>query len=143
MATRLPCTGHSHLYDAILWPDDNTTASPAAIAQAAALCSRCPAPCEQKITTDSKPRPLVLLDYDWMPPAHDGVPDPTPRRDRQPTTQRSRDHARPEERVTVWAQMAAQRAAQGESLPDIADWLCVTQDTAQRLLDLRQRGAAA
>jgi DNA-binding NarL/FixJ family response regulator len=145
---RLPCTGRPELFDAVLWPEDDTPAPPAAVAEAAALCARCPARCDQAVTATTQPRPVTLLADDWLPPASEGVPTPEVptfggRRHRQPAIATGRDYVRPHQRETAWARMAAELADAGRTVPDIAAQLCVSEDTVRALLARQQHGAAA
>lgn len=139
----LPCLGNEALYDTALFDDSPTTVRTQAVHQAAALCRTCPAPCEQKVTVDSTPRELVLLEPDWMPPAREGRPEPEirvpRRRRRQPVFETGRAYVRPAQRVPVWAAMAAEQAQQGHGLADIAADLCVTEGTAARLVEIGQQ----
>jgi hypothetical protein len=143
----LPCIGNADLYDA-LFDDVPEGQRQAAQAKAAALCGRCPSPCPQKVTPDAQARTLQLLPTGWMPAATEGRPEPeTPafgkRRTRQdPLYGIGFDYIRPNKRVQTWARMAAERAAQGCRLSDIALDLCVTEDTAQRLIDMASQKAA-
>uniref|UniRef100_UPI000518D1C8 hypothetical protein n=1 Tax=Streptomyces capuensis TaxID=1464056 RepID=UPI000518D1C8 len=78
--TDVPCTGRSDLYDLVLFDDDaSATERTQAVHQAAALCTTCPAPCDQKVTVDTTPVELVLLEPGWMPPAREGKPEPEPK----------------------------------------------------------------
>lgn len=123
----LPCTGHTGLYDLVLFDEDaEPAARTQALHRAAALCAGCPAPCEQKVTADSGPRELVLLADDWMPPAREGRTKPKT----------------PPKRVAIWARMATEYADQGVPLAQIAERLCVTEATAAALLQQARRAAA-
>jgi hypothetical protein len=144
--TALPCTNRAKLFDAVLWPEDDAPAPPAAVAEAAALCARCPARCDQAVTAATQPRSVTLLAHDWLPPAREGRPEPEVRkfgRRQQPAIATGLDYVRPHQRETVWARMAAALAGAGRSVPDIAVELCVTEDTVRALLARQQQGAAA
>lgn len=137
----LPCLGNEAIYDTALYDTATPTDRQQAIHRAAALCAGCPAQCGDMVTTATAPRELVLLNLDWMPPAREGRPDPTPAprpvgRRRSPAPPVGREYVKPERRVTVWASMAARQAATGMPLAAIADSLCVTEDTAARLLEI-------
>jgi DNA-binding NarL/FixJ family response regulator len=43
-------------------------------------------------------------------------------------------YVRPERRVTVWRHMAADLAAEGSTIPMIAEALCVSEETVNALL---------
>jgi hypothetical protein len=136
-----PCVGNAVLYDTALFGDATPTDRQQAIHRAAALCATCPAQCDAMVTTATAPRELVLLDLDWMPPAQEGRPDPTPAprpvgRRRNPVPPVGREYVKPDRRVSVWATMAARQAAFGMPLAAIAESLCVTEDTAVRLLEI-------
>ena len=143
----LPCTGRGDLYDLVLFDDE----APAddrvqAVHQAAALCATCPRPCDQKVTADTTPVELVLLEPDWMPPAREGKAEAKPKAHgwRVPNRQRpqiGRDYVPPDKRIQAWARMAASRADLGHSLADIATDLCVSVETAAELIQLGQQQA--
>lgn len=50
------------------------------------------------------------------------------------TPWRSTDYIEPADRPEAWARMAAELAAEGRTLPQIADALCVDEPTAEALL---------
>jgi hypothetical protein len=134
-----PCLGHADLYDIVLFDDAPTEQRQQAVHRAAALCATCPTPCEQKVTADSGPAELVLLEPDWMPAAREGRPEPEQRtfggRHRKsdgPAV--GREYVPTGRRASVWAAMAVERAALGHTLLDIATDLCVTEDTARQLI---------
>ncbi|MEV5261775.1 hypothetical protein AB0L02_27510 [Streptomyces anulatus] len=114
MLTQLPCAGRTTLYDAALYSDDvPPSLRVQAVRQAAALCATCPSPCAQKVTAEtSRTTAAPALDCN--------------------------DIRRPEERVTAWAHMAAERAATGQSLADIAVDLWVDEATAAALIKQAQ-----
>ncbi|MGW7630480.1 hypothetical protein ACWGKO_16315 [Streptomyces griseoincarnatus] len=142
-----PCTSHPRLYDLALFDDVPDTDRQQAIHQAAALCATCPSRCDQPITTDSRPAELVLLDPDWLPPQREGKPEPEPQIQarRRCTSRTDGDYVPTGQRVTVWAEMCADQAAEGRSVADIAADLCVSEDTAVRLIAVarKARGWAA
>ncbi|MEU1919317.1 hypothetical protein ABZ742_03990 [Streptomyces albogriseolus] len=144
-----PCVGNAALYDAVLFDADNTspTERTQAVHRAAALCRTCLSPCEQKVTVDSRPAELVLLDPDWLPPQREGTPEPEPRVQtrRRRTSRTDGDYVPTSQRVTVWAEMCADQAAAGRSITDIAADLCVSEDTVVRLIAVarKARGWAA
>ena len=136
-----PCLGHADLYDIALFDDAPAQQRQQAVHRAAALCATCPNPCEQKVTTDSAPVELVLLEPDWMPPQREGRPDLQPRaagrkRTRQPDTVVDQDYVPASRRVAAWASMAADRAALSHPVADIAADLCVSEDTARQLITI-------
>lgn len=147
----LPCVGNAALYDLVLFEDGDSAERQQAVHRAAALCASCPAPCDQKVTADSGPAELVLLESDWMPPQREGKPDPEPRmpvrrkRTKQPDIQVGADYVPTNRRVAVWAELCADRATLGHSVTDIALDLYVSEDTAAQLLILgrKARGWAA
>jgi hypothetical protein len=143
----LPCVGHAGLYDTVLFDDAPSPQREQALHRAAALCGTCPAQCDQVVTIDTGRHELVLLDPDWMPPAREGKPDPEPRvvRKRVKTNLSAigKDYIRPDQRIAAWARMAAEYVAVGRSLTDIAEELCVTEETVVRLIALGQQGRAA
>lgn len=150
--TALPCVGNADLYDLVLFDDEApATERTQAVHRAAALCAGCPRPCEQKVTTDSGPTELVLLEPNWMPPQREGKPDPEPKavggrkRTKEPDIQVGADYVATNRRVAVWAEMCADRADLGHSVADIAADLCVSEDTVTRLIAVAQkaRGWAA
>lgn len=143
-----PCVGNAALYDTALFDDATPTDRQQAIHRAAALCASCPIQCDQMVTTTTAPRELVLLDLDWMPPAQEGRPDPTPapqtvRRRRAAVPSVGREYVKPDQRIAVWARMAAERAATGMPLTLIADELCVSVEVVGRLLETRRGTVAA
>ncbi|MFD3741616.1 hypothetical protein [Streptomyces sp. NPDC058629] len=114
MPDTLPCAGQTTLYDAALYSDDVPPALRArAVRQAAALCATCPSPCDQQVTASTS--------HAMAPAALDGG-----------------CIRRPEERVSAWAHMAAERAAAGQSLADIAVDLWVDEATAAALIKQAQ-----
>ncbi|MFI9244205.1 hypothetical protein ACIGXF_16810 [Streptomyces sp. NPDC053086] len=134
-----PCLGHADLYDIVLFDDAPTAQRQQAVHRAAALCATCPSQCGQKVTVDSSPVELVLLEADWMPAAREGRPEPEPRtvpvrRRKQDGPAVGQDYVPTGRRVPAWAVMAAELAASGHSLTDIAADLCVTEDTARQLI---------
>ena len=134
-----PCLGHADLYDIVLFGDAPTEQRQQAVHRAAALCATCPSQCDQKVTADSGPVELVLLEPDWMPAAREGRPEPEPRtfggRRRKPDGPAvGQDYVPTDRRISAWAAMAAERAASGRSVPDIATDLCVSEDTARQLI---------
>lgn len=144
--TVLPCFGNQAVYDA-LFDDVPAAQRQAAQAEAASLCGRCPSPCADKVTAAAAPRVLELLPTGWMPPATEGRPEPEiptvgKRRARDTAPGIGCDYVPTDKRVQAWARMAGERAAQGWQLADIALELCVTEDTAQRLLNLTRARAA-
>ena len=139
-----PCTGRADLYDIVLFDDAPATERTQAVHQAAALCATCTAPCDQKVTVSTTPVELVLLEPGWMPPTHEGRPEQKPkaggwRVPNRQTISLGRDYVRPNQRVAVWARMAAERAAMGHKLGDIAVELCVSEDTAAELIRINQQ----
>ncbi|HEX5567475.1 MAG TPA: hypothetical protein VFY14_11220 [Streptomyces sp.] len=151
--TALPCVGHAALYDLVLFEEDAPAAQrDQAVHRAAALCAGCPAPCDQKVTADSGPRELVLLEPGWMPPAREGRPEPKPAPRRTWSADRraaaamtvGRDYVPVPQRADAWARMAAEYAAAGMPLVGIAERLCVTEQTAADLIaHAQQQGMAA
>ena len=143
----VPCLGHADLYDAVLFDEGPSAHREQALHRAAALCGTCPAQCDQMVTIDTSRRELVLLDPDWMPPAREGKPEPEPQvvRKRAKTNLPpiGRDYIRPDQRIAAWARMAAERIAAGRSHADIAEDLCVTEETVGLLIALAQQGRAA
>lgn len=142
----LPCIGNSQLYDIVLFEEAPSDQRTQAVHRAAGLCAGCPSPCEQKVTVDTTPRELVLLDPDWLPPSREGVLEPeVPKfgkgRTRQPELQIGQDYVRPAQRVNAWARMAAERANIGHRVADIAIDLCVDEATATALIALGQQQA--
>ncbi|MTE20252.1 hypothetical protein F0L17_14265 [Streptomyces sp. TRM43335] len=146
--TALPCVGRSALYDLALFEEDaDPRQRQQAVHRAAALCAGCPAPCPEKVTADSGPRELVLLEPDWMPPAREGQPEPkpTPRRkwsaDRRKAAAMTvgRDYVPTDRRADAWARAAAEHAAAGMPLAQIAERLCVTEQTAADLITHAQQ----
>ena len=136
----LPCLGHQDVYDA-LFEDENPERRMAAHRRAVALCSRCPAPCDQKVTDTSGPRRVELLPNGWMPPAREGRPSPVvpegpSKSPRTAVPAIRRSYIPPGRRVQHWARWAGELAAAGVPLAGIADHLCVTEDTAQELLEM-------
>ncbi|MEU9444607.1 hypothetical protein AB0D42_27750 [Streptomyces sp. NPDC048304] len=134
-----PCLGHADLYDIVLFDDAPSEQRQQAVHRAAALCATCPAQCGDKVTADSQPLELVLLDPEWMPPATEGRPEPEPvkaggRRRKQDGPEVGQDYVPAGRRVSAWAVMAAERASLGHCLSDIAAGLCVTEDTARQLI---------
>jgi hypothetical protein len=134
------------VYDA-LFDDVPEAQRTTAQATAAALCGKCPNPCGDKVTADTGARHLELLPIGWMPPSSEGIPEPeqpafgkTRRRQHDPGI--GQDYVPTDKRVKAWARMAAERAAQGWTLADIALDLCVSEDTAQRLLAITHQLAA-
>ena len=141
--TALPCVGRSALFDLVLFNDEAPADERAAArAEAAGLCARCPSPCPEKVTADTAPRHLVLLDDDWMPPAAEGKPEPQVPAARTWSADRragaavtvGHGYVRPHQRPAAWARMAADLAARGRTLAEIAASLCVSEDTAAALL---------
>lgn len=150
--TTLPCAGNAALYDLVLFEEDaDPRQRQQAVHRAAALCAGCPAPCPEKVTADSSPRELVLLEPDWMPPAREGRPEPKPAPRRTWSADRraaaamtvGRDYVPAAKRVSAWARMAAEYAAAGMPLAQIADQLCVTEQTAADLITHAQQQAAS
>ncbi|HET6636700.1 MAG TPA: hypothetical protein VFH77_16915 [Streptomyces sp.] len=135
----LPCAGHPGLYDAVLFPDDGQTPDPAARAEAARLCAGCPTPCGEKVTADTGPAEVALLDEDWLPPATEGHAEPAApapkRRERRYVPPTGRDYVPTHRRLTAWQRMATEMAQAGRPLDEIALQLAVSADTAQRLID--------
>lgn len=119
--TSTPCISDPALYDRVLFDDATSEERAQARSEAAALCARCPSPCDARVTDATQPQPLVLL------------PAAPRRRPRVPKT--GRDYVRPQQRPAAWARMARALADEGRSLPDIAAGLCVSEATAQALLD--------
>lgn len=142
----LPCTTQPNVYDVLLDEESNTSAYKAARDTAIRLCSTCPTPCPQMVTLDSAP-PIVddFDDTEWIPTPAPVVllpVGPTRRRPEYfPPT--GRDYVRPERRPAAWARMAAELAAEGRSVPDIALALCVSEDTVTALLADSRTAAAA
>jgi hypothetical protein len=60
-----------------------------------------------------------------------------------PTTDRHAGYVPTGKRVRAWADMAVDLAAQGRSVAEIAAALCVSEDTAARLLGRDATGRAA
>lgn len=149
--TATPCVGNEAIYDTALFDDAPAADRTQAIHQAAALCAGCPSQCDQIVTADTGPRELVLLSRNWMPPRREGRPDPTPARlprpvigrHRSPAPSAGRARTKPDQRIAVWAAMAVERAAMGMPLAAIAADLCVSEDTAARLLDVGRGVVAA
>lgn len=148
----LPCTGRSALYDLVLFDDDAPADKrDAARTEAASLCARCPSPCPERVTADTAPRHLALLDDGWMPPATEGRAEQVPPPPRTWSADRraaaavavGRDYVRPHQRPAAWARMAADLAAKGRTLGEIAADLCVSEDTAAALLGANRREVAA
>jgi len=147
----LPCRGNAALYDLVLFEDGASPERQQAVHRAVVLCASCPTPCELKVTADSGPAELVLLEPGWMPPEREGRPEPQPRmpvrrkRDAGSDIQVGADYVPTTRRVAVWAGMCADRAALGHSVSDIAAELCVSEDTITRLIAVAQktRGRAA
>lgn len=144
--TVTPCVGRADVYDTALHDEDATDAQRAqAIHTAAALCNGCPLAvgCTGRVTVDAAPAELVLLPDDWMPPETAGVPIPEapPVPNAWPASRRQgaaitvgREYVRTEKRPAVWARMAGDLAAAGRTVPQIADALCVSEDTVRTLL---------
>jgi hypothetical protein len=149
MSGVLPCRGNEALYDIVLFGEGTQAERRQAKHRAAALCASCPVQCDQIVTVDTAPRELVLLEPGWMPPEREGTPDPEPRmpvrgkRTQHPDIKVGADYVSPNRRVTVWAEAAAAKAAAGMPLAAIADDLCVTVETAQRLLEIGRAVTAA
>jgi len=148
----LPCVGNADLYDLVLFDDEAPAAARTqAVHRAAALCAGCPRPCEQKVTADSGPAELVLLEPDWMPPQREGRPDPKPqtvsgrKRTKEPDIQVGADYVPTNRRVAVWAEMCADRAALGHSGAHIAGDVCVSEGAGTRRIAIgrQARGWAA
>lgn len=135
----LPCATQPALYDIVLFDDDVPAETRAAArVKAVALCATCPRPCDERVTTATRPRTLVLLPDDHMPPATEGrrapeVPQFGGTRRRQPQVAVGWDYVRPHQRVAAWTRMAGQMAAAGRSIPEIAAGLAVDEATAARL----------
>ncbi|MFM9589838.1 hypothetical protein ACKI1J_15055 [Streptomyces scabiei] len=144
-----PCVGHADLYDTALFDDATPTDRQQAIHRAAALCASCPTQCDQIVTADTKSAPLLRLEADWTPPqrreaaalslrkASGG------RRPHKPRIGVDFEHYRPDQRVAVWARMAAERAEEGMPPRLIADELCVSVEVVGRLLETRRGTVAA
>ncbi|GAA1977265.1 hypothetical protein [Kitasatospora viridis] len=133
----LPCGTDPAAYDALLDEEPSSPAYQAARDTAVQLCTGCPSPCPERITPGSEPRTVQDFDdSDWIPAPAPVVllpVRPTRRRPRHfPPT--GRDYVRPERRPAVWASMAAELAAEGRSLDDIAAALCVSEETVTALL---------
>ncbi|MGP3737975.1 hypothetical protein ACTWJ9_33230 (plasmid) [Streptomyces sp. GDS52] len=151
MSGALPCRGHEALYDIVLFGDGTPQERQQAVHRAAALCGSCPVPCDQKVTADTAPSELLLLEPGWMPPEREGKPEPEPRmparrkRARQPNIKVGADYVPSNRRVAAWAEMCADRAALGHGVADIAADLCVSEDTVTQLIALgrKARGWAA
>ncbi|WP_086562014.1 hypothetical protein [Streptomyces africanus] len=145
----LPCKGHEALYDIVLFDDSNTAERQQATHRAAALCATCPMQCDQMVTAGSKPAPLVLLEADWTPPEHRVAAVPSRRkasggrRPRKPRIGVDFEHFRRDQRIAVWARMAAERDDAGLPLSAIAVELCVSVETAARLLEMGRTVRAA
>lgn len=144
--TTTPCVGHSALYDAALYPDDEAPAEERtqAVHTAAALCDGCPiaSTCTERVTVDTAPRELALLPDNWLPAEREGRPEPEAPKVRTWSAERragtaitvGRDYVRPAQRPTAWARMAAQLASEGRTVEQIAEALCVSENTARALL---------
>lgn len=152
--TVTPCVGHADLYDTALYDEDAPAAQRAqAIHQAAALCNGCPlaAACEGRVTLDAAPAELVLLPDGWMPPEREGIPQPeAPVRRGWSANRRAaaamatgREYVKPEKRPAAWARMAADLIAEGRSVAQVADALCISEDTVRTLLATRAGKQAA
>ena len=142
----LPCIDNAALYDAVLFDDTPEDERQQAVHRAAALCAACPAKCDQMVTTDTGLRELVLLEPEWMPPPREGKPEPElPAFGKKRVRQHAMvsDYVKPDDRVVVWARLASQRASAGMPLAAIADDLCVTEETAARLLAYARTELAA
>lgn len=143
--TATPCVGQSDVYDAALYDDDIPTAQRTqAVHTAAALCSGCPIAdtCTDRVTLDTQPQPLELLPDNWLPPTREGRPEPAVPAARTWSKERregaaitvGRDYVKPAQRPNAWARMAAELAEQGRTLAQIAEALCISEDTAAALV---------
>ena len=142
----LPCVGNADLYDLVLFDDEAPAAERAqAVHRASALCAGCRRPCEQKVTIDSGPAELVLLEPNWMPPQREGKPNPEAKafggrkRTRKPDIKVGADYVATNRRVAVWAEMCAERAALGHSVADIAVDLCVGEKAVTELIAIGRK----
>jgi hypothetical protein len=155
MSAATPCVGNSEVYDIVLYDEDVTAEQRAqAVHQAAALCNGCPiaGTCSERVTIDTERRELVLLPEEWLPPVREGRAEPAEAPKRRWSAERlagaemavGRDYVRPAQRPAAWARMAADLAADGQTVPQIAEALCVTVATVEALLRMAApMGAAA
>lgn len=148
-----PCITAPHLYDAVLFDEDVAEGTrDTARREAARLCAGCPmvAGCADRVTADTAPRHLASLPDGWMPPVTEGRAAPVEPPRRTWSAERragaaitvGRDYIRPHQRLTAWARMAAEDAARGASVAEIAWSLCVSEDTVRALLAHRAGVAA-
>jgi hypothetical protein len=143
--TTTPCVGNAAVYDTALYDEDVPPARrTAAIHTAASLCNGCPIniTCGDRVTLDSAPTELVLLPADWMPPEREGTAAPEAPPVRRRSARRlqaaaittGRDYVKPAQRPAVWARMAAGLIAEGRTVAQTAEALCVSEDTVHQLL---------
>ena len=144
--TTTPCVGNAEVYDAVLFDDVTDEQRAHAVHQTASLCNDChiAATCGERVTETTAPREVPLLPEGWLPAAREGVrmPEEPPARRRSADWRAGqamnvgRDYVRPEQRPVAWARMAAELAASGQIVPEIALGLCVSADTVEELLSM-------
>lgn len=164
----LPCVGQEAVYDA-LFDDEHPDTRATAQTKAAALCARCPSPCPDKVSAASGPRLVTDLEPGWMPDTREGrapwhgtragvvthgctcrrcadayASNKDRRRDISAgrSVAYGRSYIPIDQRVTAFARIAVDLLREGRTTADIATALCVTEDTALRLIDHAQQAAA-
>ncbi|MFB7671651.1 hypothetical protein ACFC26_09560 [Kitasatospora purpeofusca] len=141
--TALPCATSLDTFDTLLDTAPDTPAYQDAHTQAVQLCATCPQPCTEKITATHVPTVQAFDDTEWIPAPVVLLPLGPTRRRRIHVPPTGRDYVPPARRPIAWARMAADLAAEGQTVVAIAAALCVDEDTARTLLRLNHSATEA